>query len=79
VKSAPRPHTIPAAGVDVGFFSTEFSLGRDTGPNGSHIVTEVMPSVATRLIGGPKQLPNGAVQDVVAVESEPGVKYLVGK
>lgn len=63
---------VPSMGIDVGFFSTKYSLGRASGRNGGNILVEQFPSLAPRNFGGSRQLPTAGRQDVVLVEAEPG-------
>lgn len=70
---------VPSMGIDVGFFSTKYSLGRTSGGNGGNILVEQFPSLAPRNFGGSRQLPTAGRQDVVLVEAEPGVFHHVGK
>jgi plasmid segregation protein ParM len=70
---------IAAAGLDIGFFSTKFTLGQKTTPSGSEIVVDQFPSLSPKspsktLI----QLPNSAPLDAVVVGVD-GVDFCVGK
>lgn len=71
--------TLPAMGIDVGFFSTKFTLGRAPSQEGATISVDQYPSLAPRNFGGPRHLPTADQQDVVLVEAEPGVFHYVGK
>jgi len=77
---ASRVHKkIPAAGIDIGFFSTKYSLGESLGPSGSEIVVDQFHSIAAQLARPELQhLPNSAELDA-AVVSVNGVPYGVGK
>lgn len=78
--SSPTIHSvIPAAGIDIGFFSTKFTLGTRTGPSGSEIAVDQFPSIAPT--SPHKTLPrlgNTTALDAVIVNVE-GLDYCVGK
>lgn len=70
---------IPAAGIDIGFFSTKFSLGETLGQSGSQIVVDQFHSLAAQLSRPAlPQLPNSADLDAAVVTVQ-GVPYGVGK
>lgn len=71
--------TIPALAIDVGFFSTKFTLGRAIQDDKSEIKFDLIPSLAPRINGGLHSLPTAAELDGVLIEVEPGVSHFVGK
>ena len=78
--SSSQVHTIiQHAGLDIGFFSTKFTLGKRQGPLGSELLVDQFPSLATK---SPQkilpQLPNTEPLDAVVVEVD-DVDYIVGK
>lgn len=70
---------IPAVGIDIGFFSTKFSLGESLGPSGSEIIVDQFQSIAAQL---PRpilpKLPNSSILDAAVIQVK-GVQYGVGK
>ncbi len=71
------PSSLPAIGVDVGFFSTKFTTGRRD--KRTHAV-EVMqfPSVAPRISGSMRTITSADRLSGVLVEVEPGALHFVG-
>lgn len=69
---------MPAAGIDVGFFSTKFSLGTSLTPSGTEILVDQFPSMAPCLSGPVQALTGMAKHDGVLI-SIGGVNYFVGK
>ena len=70
--------TVVAMGLDVGFFSTKFSEGRN-GLGGSAIMVSQFPSVAPRIPGASQHLAAKDDLDGVVLEVERGVRHFVGK
>ena len=70
---------VDAIAVDVGFFSTKFTLGRSGANNGNSITVDQFPSMNPRIFGGLGNVPNAAELDGVVIEVEPGVSHFVGK
>lgn len=74
----PKTAAISAIGIDVGFFSTKFSVGRDKNRN-NEIIVDQFPSQAPRShISAGKKLPMSAELDGANVQVN-GVPYFVGK
>ena len=70
---------IPVAGLDIGFFSTKFTIGSASGPSGSQILVDHFPSLAAKSAHKTlPHLPNAAALDgtIVTVGE---VDYFVGK
>jgi PRTRC genetic system protein D len=71
---------IQAAGIDVGFFSTKFTLGERLGPSGTEIVVDQFPSVAAELDGPDLPTHGSSSSDDQAVAvSVNGGNFGVGK
>jgi len=77
--AAAKTINVPALAVDVGFFSTKFTLGRTSNGERSEIMVSQFPSVTPRIFNGMNNLPNAAALDGVLIEVEPGVSHFVGK
>ena len=72
-------HTVlPAAAIDVGFFSTKLSYGTRSGPNGTEISVDQFPSLSSRTSSDFKSLPNSVQHDGAYVMVD-DVSYFVGK
>lgn len=71
-----KPVTVPALAVDVGFFSTKYTLGRAVGKDSNKILVTQFPSVTPRIFNGIGSLPITASLDGVAVcdQIHPGLK-----
>lgn len=70
---------ITAAGIDIGFFSTKFTLGQHTGQSGTEIVADQFPSLAPK--SPQKTLPilaHSSALDAVIINVD-NVDYCVGK
>ncbi len=78
MSSATATTTLPAIGVDVGFFSTKFTTGRR---DKSTRAVEVMqfPSVAPRISSSMKAITAADRLSGALVEVEPGALHFVGK
>lgn len=69
--------TLPAIGIDVGFFSTKFTTGRRDKRNQTVEVIQ-FPSVAPRISGSMKSITATDRLSGVLVEVEPGALHFVG-
>jgi len=78
LKKSSHPITLPAIGVDVGFFSTKFSIGRH-GNRGGDIEVRQFPSLAPRISTALKEVSAKDGLQGVLIEVEEGVRHFVGK
>lgn len=74
-----KPVTIPALAVDVGFFSTKYTLGRAIGKDSNDIQVAQFPSITPRIFNGMSTLPITDSLNGVVIEVEPGVSHFVGE
>jgi PRTRC genetic system protein D len=70
------PVILPAAGIDVGFFSTKYSKGRAA--DGVDILVDQIPSLAPRINGGLQSFSQDHERQGVLIEVEPGLFHYVG-
>ena len=70
--------TLHAIGIDVGYYSTKFTLGRSTTSEGQPILTDQFPSLTPSPTIRPQDLPGALPHDgcVIAIA---GVNYFIGK
>ncbi len=69
--------TLPAIGVDVGYFSTKFTTGRYEQHNQS-LKVQQYPSLAPRISANLQSIASGDHLDGTVVEVEPGALHFVG-
>ncbi|MBU0588323.1 MAG: hypothetical protein KJ852_04155 [Gammaproteobacteria bacterium] len=79
MKATAQAVTLPATAIDVGFFSTKQTLGRQANKDSSEILVAQFPSIAPRITGGLQSFSLGAEHEGVLLEVEPGVHHYVGK
>lgn len=70
--------TLPAIAIDVGFFSTKYTLGRREG-KAADITVRQFPSVAPRVTGHMQKFPGLDKLDGIVIEVEPGLRHFVGQ
>lgn len=70
--------SLPAIGVDVGFFSTKYTTGRRDKRSPHAVEVMQFPSVAPRISGSMKSITSADRLSGAQVEVEPGALHFVG-
>lgn len=72
------PSSLPAIGVDVGFFSTKYTTGRRDKRSPHAVEVMQSPSMAPRISGSMKSITSADRLSGAQVEVEPGALHFVG-